>query len=359
MVLLVLLFAFLGHAIWPYPSSSSLGNTVSVCSSSFSFSQVVPNTIISDAITRYKSIIFSNAASSPPGCTLSELSISLSNASVTQTDYGIDESYLLDISASSAVLKAENFVGALRGLETFSQMFSINATLISSGSVTDKPRFPWRGIMIDSARHFLPIDTIKKVFLLFLLFLGLTFAKLIDGMAYMKLNVLHWHLVDAESYPLSVPQYPKLSGSGAWNSKSVYSAQDLESVVSYANARGIRTVPEVDMPGHSYAVGKGYPNLVASCPQYSHNINNVPLNPANNDTFPMVSSVLSYLRCVHFVLLSFVFNTSSGINLVIRTCISEGMRWSMVAGWKIPLSLNICETMELQRQMIFISGLFL
>jgi hexosaminidase len=86
-----------------------------------------------------------------------------------------------------------------------------------------------------------------------------------------------------------------LSGSGAYGPRAVYTASDLGQVVSAATDRGIRVVPEVDMPGHSFAVGKGYPGFVATCPSYAHNINNIPLNPANRSTFSMVQGVISQL----------------------------------------------------------------
>lgn len=95
-------------------------------------------------------------------------------------------------------MKADYYVGFLRGFETFSQLFTKNAngTYNVSGlpvTISDSPQFLWRGLMIDTARYYLDITAIKKI---------------IDAMLYMKLNVLHWHIVDEESFPMQVPTVP-------------------------------------------------------------------------------------------------------------------------------------------------------
>ena len=141
-------------------------------------------------------------------------------------------------------MKADYYVGFLRGLETFSQLFTKNGkgTYNVSGlpiTISDSPQFIWRGLMIDTSRYFLDISTIKKV---------------IDGMLYMKLNVLHWHIVDEDSFPMQVPSVSELSEYGSIG--GVYSQNDLKSIISYGKTRGVRVVPEIDTPGHTLSWGR-------------------------------------------------------------------------------------------------------
>ena len=93
--------------------------------------------------------------------------------------------------------------------------------------------------MIDSSRHFMPIELIKKT---------------IDGMLYSKLNVLHWHITDQDSFPIYIPSRPELSQYGSIN--GVYSVIDVKSIIAYANIRGVRVVPEIDTPAHTESWGR-------------------------------------------------------------------------------------------------------
>jgi hexosaminidase len=132
-------------------------------------------------------------------------------------------------------------------------------------SISDAPTLRHRGVMMDTARHFLPIANLKRV---------------VDGASASGLNALHLHLTDAESFPLEVPSLPELAGKGAYSQKATYTAAALTGLVEYASDRGVVIIPEIDVPGHAYSWGAGYPNTTASCPGYEHNINNIPLNPA-------------------------------------------------------------------------------
>uniref|UniRef100_A0A7S4I501 beta-N-acetylhexosaminidase n=2 Tax=Vannella robusta TaxID=1487602 RepID=A0A7S4I501_9EUKA len=171
----------------------------------------------------------------------------------------------------------------MRGLETFSQLvdYSDNSTSYSINClptiISDTPRFPWRGFLMDTARHYLLPSTIFRT---------------IDALSYSKFNTLHWHAVDAESFPVISDTYPLLSQEGAYAPSAVYSHELIKAVVAYGKERGIRVVPEFDMPGHAYSWGKGYPDLVVDCPDYNSNINNVPLNPTLNSTYTMLASFI-------------------------------------------------------------------
>ncbi len=165
-----------------------------------------------------------------------------------------DESYTLDITPQQARIAAATAVGALRGIETFLQLVAPLPGGFGAPAVRveDKPRFAWRGLMLDSARHFLPLDLVKRN---------------LDAMAAVKLNVLHWHLSDNQGFRVESRVYPELQGKG---SDGLYYTQDqIRDVIAYARDRGIRVVPEFDMPGHSTAWFVGYPELASGPGPYA------------------------------------------------------------------------------------------
>jgi hexosaminidase len=176
------------------------------------------------------------------------LIIQTDHASKEIQEVGEDESYILDVSTGSARLRAATPLGALHGLQTFLQLVSVSPDGFAAPSVTiqDKPRFPWRGLMIDSARHFIPLDVIRRN---------------LDGMEAVKMNVFHWHLSENQGFRAESKKYPKLHELG---SDGLYYTQDeIREVISYARERGIRVVPEFDMPGHSTAWFVGHPELAS------------------------------------------------------------------------------------------------
>ena len=159
-----------------------------------------------------------------------------------------DETYRLDISDRQARLSTTTVVGALRGLETFLQLVSADADgfYVPSVAIRDEPRFKWRGLLIDVARHYEPMDVLKRN---------------LDAMAALKLNVFHWHLTDNQGFRIESKKLPKLHQMG---SDGLYYTQDqAREIIAYAAARGIRVVPEFDMPGHSTAWLVGYPELAS------------------------------------------------------------------------------------------------
>jgi len=164
-------------------------------------------------------------------------------------ELGEDESYSLDITADGAKLDAVTTLGVMRGLQTFLQMVQTTSDGFAVPAITiqDKPRFPWRGLMIDVSRHFIPIDVLKRN---------------LDGMAAVKLNVFHWHLSDNQGFRVASKKFPKLQELG---SDGLYYTQDeVRELIAYAHDRGIRVVPEFDMPGHSTAWFVGYPELASA-----------------------------------------------------------------------------------------------
>jgi hexosaminidase len=161
---------------------------------------------------------------------------------------GEDESYHLEVTPTGATLTAPNPLGALHGLQTFLQLVHTTPQGFAVDAVTidDQPRFPWRGLMLDSGRHFMPLDTVRQT---------------IDGMEAVKLNVFHWHLSENQGFRVESKTYPLLQEKG---SDGLYYTQDeIRDIIAYARDRGIRVVPEFDMPGHATAWFVGYPDIAS------------------------------------------------------------------------------------------------
>jgi hexosaminidase len=157
-----------------------------------------------------------------------------------------DESYHLDIKPNKITINATSDLGALHGLETLLQMIQNNSTsfYFPTTQISDFPRFTWRGLMIDASRHFQPVDVIKRN---------------LDGLAAMKMNVFHWHLVDDQGWRIEMKKHPKLielASDGQY-----YTQEEIRDIVKYADERGILVVPEIDVPGHASAILTAYPEI--------------------------------------------------------------------------------------------------
>lgn len=164
-------------------------------------------------------------------------------AAIPQPDS--DESYRLVVSAEGITLDAATRFGAMRGMETLLQL--VHNSTVPLVTINDRPRFPWRGILIDSARHFMPIETLKRQ---------------IDGIAAARMNVFHWHLTDDQGWRFGSSHFPQLqekASDGLW-----YSPEQMRDIVSYATRRGVRVVPEIDFPGHASALAVAMPELIAA-----------------------------------------------------------------------------------------------
>jgi hexosaminidase len=163
-------------------------------------------------------------------------------------ELGEDESYVLEVAPSGASISAPTDLGALHGLQTFLQLVSVSPDGFFAPAVTvkDTPRFPWRGLMIDAGRHFIPLEVLRRN---------------IDGMEAVKMNVFHWHLSENQGFRVESRKFPKLHEMG---SNGLYYTQDeIRGLIAYARERGIRVVPEFDLPGHSTAWFIGHPELAS------------------------------------------------------------------------------------------------
>jgi len=198
-----------------------------------------------------------------------------------------DEGYTLTVDASGVDITANTRFGALRAMETLLQLIQNGAENTSLPWVTieDSPRFPWRGLLLDSARHFIPLPDIKRQ---------------IDGMAAAKLNVLHWHLTDDQGWRFSSTRYPKLTQLAS--DGLFYTPEQMRDVVRYATERGIRVVPEIDMPGHASAIAVAYPELMSAPGPYvmerHWGVLKPVLDPTKAATYQFAEAMVSELAAI-------------------------------------------------------------
>ncbi len=178
----------------------------------------------------------------------SVLTVRTVGASKPVQELGEDESYTLEVQTAGATLTAANPLGVLRGMQTFLQLIhpDKDGFVLDAVTIRDKPRFPWRGLMLDSSRHFQPMPQVLKE---------------LDAMEMVKMNVFHWHLSDDQGFRAESHRYPKLQEMGS--DGRFYTQTEMREVVGYARDRGIRVVPEFDMPGHARSWFVGYPELAA------------------------------------------------------------------------------------------------
>ncbi len=193
--------------------------------------------------------------------------------------FGEDESYSLEISASGAKLNATTDLGAMHGFETLLQLLSADADgyYLPTVSISDAPRFPWRGLLIDACRHFMPVEVIKRN---------------LDGMAAVKMNVLHWHLSEDQGFRVECKTHPRLHRLGS--DGFYYTQAQIKDIIQYAADRGIRVVPEFDLPGHATSWLVGYPELASAPGPYKIERNwgifNPTFNPAIEATYTFLDS---------------------------------------------------------------------
>ena len=190
---------------------------------------------------------------------------------------GDDESYDLEITGSQAKLTAATTVGAMRGLETLLQLLEADKDgfYFPAVSISDRPRFPWRGLMIDSARHYQPMEVLKRN---------------LDAMAAVKLNVLHWHLTEDQGFRVESRKFPELHQMGS--DGLFYTQNEIGEIVNYAAERGIRVVPEFDMPGHATSWLVSHPEIGSAPGPYKlerqPGIFDPTLDPTNEKTYKLL-----------------------------------------------------------------------
>jgi len=228
-------------------------------------------------LSRQTALPFSAKASAKP-----TLTVHTDHASKEVQELGEDESYTLSITADGAKIEAPTPLGAMHGLQTFLQLVAVSADGFAAPAVTiqDKPRFPWRGLMIDVSRHFIPLDVLKRN---------------LDGLEAVKMNVFHWHLSENQGFRAESKKFPKLHTLG---SDGLYYTQDeIRDLIAYARDRGIRVVPEFDMPGHSTAWFVGHPELASGPGPYEierrWGIFDPAMDPTNEKTYKFLDELVA------------------------------------------------------------------
>lgn len=212
---------------------------------------------------------------------LFELDIFLTGPCENIPHDNMDESYriVLSLGDDSPAVRAKSVWGVMRALETLSHLFyPFNAThfAVNQTHIDDAPRFSHRGLLIDTSRHFLPMHSIIET---------------LDAMAYNKMNVLHWHIVDDPSFPFVSRVFPDLSNKGSYDPEThTYSPQDVARVIDEARFRGIRVISEFDTPGHTLSWGAAFPELLTTC--YSGTVPNGKLGPMD----PTKTSTYTFLE---------------------------------------------------------------
>ncbi|CAK5271181.1 unnamed protein product [Mycena citricolor] len=275
----VLLPALQVQALWPLPSSLATGTTPLKLAHSFDIHIALPHppADLAAAVSRTKGFLVkdklaalvvdrgassANAishAKSLPALTLTLTKGAAVNSISAEAIAPIeqrDEGYTLLVPAdgTGATLSANSTLGLFRGLATFEQIwFELDGntyTLEAPFTIADKPAYPYRGFMLDTARNYFAVADILRT---------------IDAMSWVKINTLHWHMVDSQSFPVVIPGYTVLSEKGAYSPSSVYTTDDVKNIVTYAAARGIDVIPEIDTPGHTAVIASAFPEHVA-CP---------------------------------------------------------------------------------------------
>lgn len=196
-----------------------------------------------------------------------------------------DESYHLSVLSNKILIDANTDLGALHALETLSQLLQNNGTAFyfPAVEITDAPRFSWRGLMIDAARHFQPVDVIKRN---------------LDGMAAMKMNVFHWHLADNQGWRIEIKKHPKLTELAS--DGDFYTQEEIATIVKYAADRGIMVIPEIDVPGHASALLAAFPEIgsktddgIPYLVSRKSGIHDATLDPTNPKTYQILGDIFA------------------------------------------------------------------
>lgn len=200
---------------------------------------------------------------------------------------GDDESYSLEIDSTRATLRAPAVVGVLRGLETLLQLLQSDAEgwFLPAVSIRDEPRFPWRGLMMDVCRHWQPLEVVERN---------------LDGMALVKLNVLHLHLSEDQGFRVESKTHPELHERGS--DGRYFTQEQIREIIAYAAERGIRVVPEFDIPGHATSWVVSHPELASAPGPYAierrWGIFDPVLDPTNEATYALLEDFLGEMAAL-------------------------------------------------------------
>lgn len=192
-----------------------------------------------------------------------------------------DESYTLVVTPEKITLDAPTDLGIVRGFETLLQLLDADGGgyFIDACEVHDRPRFTWRGLLIDAGRHFMPVEVVKRN---------------LDGLAAVKMNVLHWHLSEDQGFRVESRVFPRLHRLGS--DGRFYTQEEIRDIIGYAGERGIRVVPEFDIPGHSTSWFVAYPEFASAPGPYrierSFGVFGPAFNPADERIYGFLDKFL-------------------------------------------------------------------
>ncbi len=271
--------------LMPWPKEIKSNGSITKLDESFTISMNQKGSRVYSAATKFlrnlanKTGVFINEGF--PFYNRENATLSLVFKEVADLSINTNESYELVVENGKIELTANTDVGIVRGLSTLLQLIkSDGSNFVFEGFyIKDAPRFKWRGLMIDVSRHFQPVDLIKRN---------------LDAMAFVKMNVFHWHLSDDQGFRIESKRYPRLHQLGS--DGEYYSHEQIKDVVAYANNLGIRVIPEIDVPGHAAAILTAYPELGSNdtC-NYSIVRNAGVFDPTLNPTKPEVYTFLDNL----------------------------------------------------------------
>lgn len=251
-------------------------------------------------------------------------------------DYATSEGYKLTVDKSNndfkATIKAANFYGSRHGLETLSQLIIFDEIkseflLVEKCAISDAPKFVHRGISLDTSRNFFPVERLKKT---------------INGLAMVKMNTFHWHISDSQNFPLLLKSHPDLALNSAYSADKMYTPKDVIEIVKYAKARGVRVIPEIDIPGHS---NEGwYKKNLTSCFSYQpeHYCKGAhpcgQLDPSKDEVYKVLEDI--YKELVEYIDPEIIH---MGGDEVFMECwnASESLRsWLNNRGWNLEEEIN-------------------
>ncbi|KAG0174929.1 hypothetical protein DFQ28_003646 [Apophysomyces sp. BC1034] len=278
--------------LFPIPQVVEWTNHTAVLANDFKITGA-ENLNVQDAASRYIKLIrkerwtpvqVTNEVKLPKAKTLERLEISV-NDNLAKLDVDIDESYTLDVPSGGgkATLKAETWVGALRGLETFSQLVQLECKHLAAHTahIEDRPAYGHRGIALDTSRNFYPVKDIQRT---------------IDAMAFNKMNVFHWHVTDSQSWPLYFKSHPELSQKGAYSSREVYYPSDVFDIINHAKSRGVRVILELDMPAHTASIADSHPNAMTCTDlfwaEYAAEPPSGQINPISTEAWQLIKDIV-------------------------------------------------------------------
>jgi len=281
--------ALVQPSIWPMPASIESASNATCVKTIFPsvkfLTQGNPLHTLDELYSRYEKIMFphpSNPTTSSADdsrtnyAITTEILVSVQSEDEAYPTLLTDESYTISIVGFSPTIKivANNVYGAIRAMETLSQIivydFDSDSYSTPIMEIQDSPRYPHRGMLLDTARHFQPMSAIKKT---------------IDALSYAKYNVFHWHVVDTQAFPFQSLSSPKL-WDGSYTSQEKYTHAEIAEVVEYGRLRAVKVMIEFDVPGHAASWCVGYPEICPSpsCLQ--------PLDPSTDATFDLIERLL-------------------------------------------------------------------